>query len=181
MTIFDLAEVRNFTADIDARLKQCDNGEGIGCATLDDSLRLYATVCREFRAAVRAWRRAIFGGHIELDPEVERVVLDEGRRLLDLGTAKAAHAEALESGCYGLDGRTILQSALWDLSRLMTGWIPPGLSVSPGPRVRLHHTPEQLEAILLRLAAMPPLPADWLPDDPVQRREFQRIRDRQGS
>ncbi len=181
MTTFDLAEVRNFTADIDARLKQCDNGEGMGCSNLDESLRLYATLCREFRAGVRAWGRAVFGGYVEFDPEVEKIVLQDGNRLLALATAKAAHAQAMEFGCYTLDGRTILQSALWELSRLMNGWVTPGLSVGPAARVRLHHTPEQLEAILVRLAAMPPLPADWQPDDPEQRRAFQRIRDRRGS
>ena len=179
MTTFDLAEVREFAATIDARLKQCDTGEGTACATLDDSLRLYATVCREFRAAVRAWRRAIFGGYIEFDAEVEQVILSEGKRLLDVGTFKATHAAARESDRCTFDGRTLLQSALWDLSRLMNGWFPPRLSVSPAPRVRLHHTPERLEAIRLRLAALPPLPADWQPDDPEQRRELQRIRDRQ--
>ncbi len=180
MTTFDIAEVLNFTADIDARLKQCDNGEGMDCWSLDGSLRFYATLCREFRAGVRAWGRAVFGGYVEFDPEVEKIVLRDCKRLLALATAKAAHAEAMEFGCYTLDGRTTLQSALWDLSRLMNGWVTPGLSVSPGPRVRLHHTPEQLEAIRLRLAAMPSLPADWLPDDPVQRREFQRILDQCG-
>lgn len=179
MTTFDLAEVREFTAAIDARLKRCDNGEGMACATLDDSLRFHASVCREFWTAVRAWHRAVFGGHVKFDLGVERVVLAEGKRLIALGTAKAAHAAIRESDCYKLDGRTLLQSALWDLSRLMDGWITPALSVSPGPRVRLHRTPEQLEAIRLRLAAMPPLPANWLPDDPEQRREFLEIRNRQ--
>ena len=29
MTTFDLAEVRGFAADLDARLNRCDNGEGM--------------------------------------------------------------------------------------------------------------------------------------------------------
>jgi len=39
MTTFDLADVRRFTADLDARMDQCDTGEGMECANLDGTLR----------------------------------------------------------------------------------------------------------------------------------------------
>lgn len=39
MTTFDLADVRRFTADLDARLDQCDNGEGMECTNFDGTLR----------------------------------------------------------------------------------------------------------------------------------------------
>ncbi len=189
MTTFDLVEVREFTATIDARLKQCDNGEGTVCATLEESLRHYAGLCDEFREGVRAWGRAVFSGLVVFDPEVERLVLVEGKRLLDQTVAKADHAGAMESNhtqltdsgcCYVLDGLPTLRSALRKLSQFFDPWVTPGLSVGPAARVRRHHTTEQFEAIRLRLAAMPPLPADWQPDDPEQRRALQRIRDRRG-
>ncbi len=190
MTTFDLAEVREFTATIDARLKQCDNGEGMVCATLEESLRHYAGLCIEFREGVRAWGRAVFTGRVIFDPEVERLVLVEGNKLLNQAVAKADHAGMMEYDhsrtpeagcCYVMEGLQPLRSALWGLSRLMNDWITPALSISPGPRVRRHHTPEQLGAILTRLAAMPPLPADWQPDDPKQRQELENIRCRPNS
>ena len=162
MTTFDLAEVREFTATIDARLKQCDNGEGTACATLEESLQHYAGLCDEFREGVRAWGRAVFSGHVVFDPEVERLVLVEGKRLLDQAVAKADHASVMESDhaqltesgcCYVLDGLPALRSSLRKLSQFFDPWVTPGLSVGPAARVRLHHTPEQLEAILAGLAA----------------------------
>ena len=48
MTTFDLGDVRRFTADLDARMDQCDNGEGIEFADLDGTLRHYAVLCCEF-------------------------------------------------------------------------------------------------------------------------------------
>ncbi len=39
MTSFDLAEVRRYITDLEARLDRCDNGEGMGCANLDAALR----------------------------------------------------------------------------------------------------------------------------------------------
>jgi hypothetical protein len=81
MTTFDLVEVRTFATDLNARMTRCDNGEGIECATLDDTLRHYATLCCEFREGVRQWGRAVFAGRVAFDPEVERVWIDEGVRL----------------------------------------------------------------------------------------------------
>ena len=70
MTTFDLADVRRFTADLDARMDQCDNGEGMECANLDGTLRQYAVLCCEFCEQVRLWGRAIFYGLAAFDPEV---------------------------------------------------------------------------------------------------------------
>ena len=39
MTRFDLPEVRDFAANLDARMTRCDHGEGLECDTLDATLR----------------------------------------------------------------------------------------------------------------------------------------------
>src|SRR5690349_6560602 len=82
MTAFDLADVRRFAADIDNRLNQCDNGEGLECTNLDGTLRQYAILCRDFTEQVREWRRAIFYGRAAFDPEVEYLWLSHGFELL---------------------------------------------------------------------------------------------------
>lgn len=56
MPTFDLAEVRDFAADLDARLHRCENGEGTECANLDSALRQYAVLCCEFCERVRQSR-----------------------------------------------------------------------------------------------------------------------------
>src|SRR5436189_5417802 len=90
MTTFDLAEVRGFAADLEARMDRCDNGEGTECANLDGTLRHYAVLCCEFCEQCREWGRAIFAGQSAFDPEVERLWIDEGVRLYgraqELGT-----------------------------------------------------------------------------------------------
>jgi hypothetical protein len=62
MTAFDLATVRTFTADLETRRNRCDNGEGMECASLDDALRHYASLCCEFRESARQWGRSVFAG-----------------------------------------------------------------------------------------------------------------------
>jgi hypothetical protein len=60
MTTFDLVEVRGFAANLDERIQQCDNGEGMECSNLDDTLRHYAALCCEFReAAVNFLRESL--------------------------------------------------------------------------------------------------------------------------
>jgi hypothetical protein len=76
MTTFDLAEVRGFAADLDARMDRCDNGEGTECARLDAALRHYVELCCEFREGVREWWREVFSGRVEFDPEVEQAWQD---------------------------------------------------------------------------------------------------------
>ena len=70
MTTFDMAEVREFTNDVWSRMDQCDNGEGMQCANLDDTLRRYATLCREFHERVRQWGRAVLRAEWRLIPQL---------------------------------------------------------------------------------------------------------------
>lgn len=154
MTTFDLAEVRTFTADIDARLKKCDNGEGMGCSSIEGSLRHYATECRAFRAGVCNWALAVFGGRVAFDAEVEEFVLSEGRRLLGRAVAKADYADRMEHGCYMLEGRIDLRDALKDLARLLNPWVRPQLSVGPAARCKLILSTEQKQEINSRIATL---------------------------
>ena len=154
MTTFDLAEVREFTATIDARLKQCDNGEGMGCSSIEGSLRHYATECRKFRQEVCNWALAVFSGRIVFDAKVEEFVLKEGQRLLGRAVAKAEYADRMEYGCYMLEGRVALKDALMDLARLLNPWVRPQLSVGPAPRADLILTTEQKQEINTRIATI---------------------------
>ena len=154
MTTFDLAEVREFAATIDARLKQCDNGEGMGCSSIEGSLQHYATECREFRKGVCDWALAIFSGRVEFDSEVEEFVLSEGRRLLGRAVAKADYADRMEHGCYMLEGRVALRSAVKDLAKLLNPWVRPQLSVGPAARAKLILTAEQKQEINRRIATL---------------------------
>ncbi len=92
MTTFDLAEVRDFTADIDARMDRCDNGEEMECTTEDIALRRYAEFCCELRDGLRRWGQAVFSGRVAFDSEVERDLLDAARRLYSRALLTRIHA-----------------------------------------------------------------------------------------
>lgn len=104
MTTFELTEVRDFATDLDARWDRCGNGEGLECATLDSSLRHFATLCCEFCEGVRSWGRAVFGGHVAFDPEVQKLWIEEGNRLFDRAEEMYVFGQTAEPGCYALEG-----------------------------------------------------------------------------
>lgn len=176
MTTFDLAELRGFAADLDARMNRCDNGEGMECASLDDALRHYASLCCEYRERVRQWGRAVFTGRVAFDPDVESLWLDEGLKLYSRAVGLLAYGQSAEVPCYILDGQAVLRSALWELSQILSHWVTPKLAVGPSARQGLAATPTTAEEIRRRIAALPPLPADWQPADPVQQAQLKRIR-----
>lgn len=177
MTTFDLAGVRAFVSDVDARLDRCDNGEGLMCANLDDTLRHYARVCCEYREAVRHWGREVFAGRAAFDPEVETELLAHGEALYHRAQNLFAYGEEMADGpCYALEGRATLRAALLGVYELLTKWVTPALSVGPSARGALVLAPEVVAAMRARLAALPPLPADWQPADARQRRQFKKLR-----
>ncbi len=42
MTTFDLADIRRFVLELNARRERCDHEEGVDCSNLDGTLRSYA-------------------------------------------------------------------------------------------------------------------------------------------
>jgi hypothetical protein len=176
MTTFDLAEVRGFAADLDARMDRCDNGGGTECATLDAALRHYAELCCEFREGVREWGREVFSGRVEFNPEVDRAWRDEGWRLLGRAMDLWRRSRMASGRCSNLDGRALLQSALWDLERLLKGWVTPKLAVGPAARQTQALDSAAIEEVRRRVASLPPLPEDWEPDDPRQRAAYRESR-----
>jgi hypothetical protein len=169
MTTFDLADVHRFTGEIGIRMDR----------TLGAALRHYAEICREFRDGLRGWGRAVFAGRVEYDPEVERVWLDEGRRLHARASDVYAHSRGSAASRDSLENLAALEAALGGLDRLLTEWVTPGPAI--GPSAGRWRFPDQAatEDERRRIASLPPLPGDWEPDDPGQRaryREFRRPR-----
>lgn len=181
MTTFDLVEVRNFTAELGARMNRCDNGEGMECASLDDALRHYAALCCQFREGVRQWGQAVFAGRVAFDPAVESVWLTEGVQLYARAIEMLAYGQKAEVPCYVLEGQAVLQSALWELGRLLGGWVAPKVAVGPAARQGLPSSADTAEETRKRIESLPPLPADWQPADLRQRGQFKKLRKRRTS
>jgi hypothetical protein len=178
MTSFDLADVRRFTADLDARMNQCDTGEGMECANLDGTLRHYALLCCEFCERVFKWGRAIFYGQAAFDPEVERLWIDEGielyRRAIDLWE----YGQEMQGECFVLQNGAALGSALWRLERLLFSWVTPKPAIAPLARHGVAQTQASKEETQKRVDALSSLPADWEPSDTRQRTLFKKLRTR---
>jgi hypothetical protein len=169
VTTFNLGSVEAYVASLDERMIRCQNGEGLQCATLDAVLKHHANLCCEFIAQVRRWGQAVFAGRESFDPAVEKVWLDEGSRLLARAMELDASGSTAEGACYVLEGQQALDSALLGLIRMLKGWTSPKLAVGPSARGGLAPDQSTTEEVHRRLASLPPLPADWKPDDPKQR------------
>jgi len=178
MTTFDLADVRRFTADLDARMDQCDNGEGMECANLDGTLRHFAGLCHEFYERVRQWGQAIFYGKAAFDPEVEKLWLNEGTELFRRASDLWAYGKENQGECFVLQNGAALGSALWQLERLLTGWVPPKLAVAPLARQGAALTLAGREEVQKRVDALPPLPASWQPADPRRQTLYKKLQRR---
>jgi hypothetical protein len=163
MTTFELADVRRFTADLDARLDRCDSGEGMECANLDGTLRQYAELCCEFCERVRQWGRAIFYGQAAFDPEVEKHWLGEGTALYRRASDLWASGKEMEGECFVLENGAALGSALWMLHRLLLSWVTPQRAIAPLARHGVVLAQAMKDEAQKRVDALPPLPADWQP------------------
>jgi hypothetical protein len=73
----DLMAVQRFTAELNDRLRRCDNGEGMICVSLDESINYYVQLCAELRTYVNQWARAIFTGQVAFDQAVEDLLKEE--------------------------------------------------------------------------------------------------------
>jgi hypothetical protein len=144
MITFDMSEVSNFTADIDARMDR----------TLDETLRHHAELCREFRDGLRRWGRAVFSGRVEFNPDVERVWLEDGRRLYS--RARDVYASGRKSAGLRdtLENLAVLETALGDLDRLLTGWVTPRPAIGPSARRRLMPGQAATDEELQRVASL---------------------------
>lgn len=175
---FDLAEVRRITDSLNDRMDQCDNGEGMECASLDDALRHHAKLCCEFYDNVRSWGRAVFAGTVAFDPEVERVWLDEGQRLFARAYEMSTAGRHAEVPCYMFESLQTLDSAIWNLYQLLAGWITPTLAIGPAARQGLELSLAAAQEAKKRLESLPALPADWEPKDVRQQRRYKKLRKR---
>jgi hypothetical protein len=133
----DLPAVRRFTDDLNHRLRRCDTGEGLECATLEQSIEYHARLCTELRSYVKQWARAVFIGEVSFDSSVERLLTEELRRLLQRAEQVAARGRAMDGECYQLQGLNELHSHIADFHFLLENWVSPRLAVSPAPRVKL--------------------------------------------
>lgn len=170
----DLPGVRRFTDELNNRLRQCDNGEGVVCSNVEETINHYARLCHELRLYINEWARSIFAKRIVFDPTIENVLKDEVRFLLGRSKQVAARGRALDGYCFVLQGLNELHCYIADLDYLLENWVSPRPAVSPAPRVRLAQEVEQ--QISEQLKTLAPLPSDWQPTNPEQLAVFRKLK-----
>lgn len=160
----DLPAARRFSEDLNRRILQCDNGEGMECANLESTLNHYADLCHELQTTIAGWANSVFSGETGFDVEVEAVLKNEARVLVARAKQVAAYGRALDAECYKLHALNRLHYLLADLDYLLEHWASPKLAVGPGPRVRTSSGVDR--EVMACLQGLPPLLADWEPTDP---------------
>lgn len=170
----DLAAVRRFTDDLNEQVRRCENGEGMICSNLDESISHYVHLCLQLRRFINEWARAVFSGEIEFDPEVDALLNSEARRLLRRAKRVAARGRAMDGECFELGDLDDLHYQVADFDYLIENWVKPRLAIAPSPRIPI---PEAAATeIAERLRKLAPLPSGWRPTDPDQLIFFQKQR-----
>ena len=119
--------------------------------------------------------RAIFYGQAALDPEVEKLWLDEGIGLYRRASSLWAYGQERQGECFVLQNGAALGAALWRLELLLSAWVTPKPAVAPLARHGVALTPAGKAEVQRLVDALPPLPADWQPNDPRRRHVFKNL------
>src|SRR5438270_5966404 len=118
MTRFDFPEVAKYIADLETRMDQCDNGEGMECANIEKTLQQYAFSCCNYCQTVRQWMKAVFVGKVAFDPQVEEAFRREGNLLLGRTLDLLEYGKTSESECFELAGLGVLRFVALQLNYL---------------------------------------------------------------
>ena len=170
----DLSAVRRFTDDLEERVRRCENGEGMICSNLDESISHYLRLTNDLRQFVNEWARAVFTGQVAFDQTVEDLLKEEMKRLMRQAKRVAALGRAMCEMCGELNGLDPLQSNILHFDYLLDNWVSPRLAVNPAARVTVPD--EAGRQIVDNLKKLSRLPREWKPTDPVQLKLFQRHR-----
>jgi hypothetical protein len=170
----DLIDARRFTDELSDRLRRCDNGEGMICSNLEESISHYIQVCDDLRDYINAWARAIFAGQIAFDAQAETLLNRISQQVLRRAKSLAAQGRTMEEDCFDLGRLDALHYHIADFDYLLENWVSPRLAVGPAARVKLPDA--AVEQAAQRVKELPPLPVDWQPTDPEQLVFFQKQR-----
>jgi hypothetical protein len=172
LATFDLPAVSRFAAELKERQRQCGNGEGMFCSSLDESIKCLADLCRDLLFTLKKWATAVFKGQVVFDQQVEAEFQAQVRDLLPHAKRVAAEGREKNWMCFELQGLNELHYWIAELDYLREHWVSPRLAVAPSPRVSLPDAAER--QISERLRELPPLPPDWRPSDPEQIAWYQK-------
>ena len=162
----DLPSVRRFTEDLQNRVLRCENGEGMVCSNLEESIQCYIRICNQLRWYINGWARAVFTGEVPFDPAVEMLLKESGRVVLRRAKQTAAQGRAMLCFCFELKDLDRLHFHIADFDYLLENWVSPRLATAPGARVNVPDAAAQ--EIIQSLGTLPGLPDDWVPSDPIQ-------------
>ena len=173
MTTFDLESVRRFATEVGTRAAKCSDNDEF-CSDLDRHIQCLASECEAWLDAVKDWAGAVYRGLAEVDAEVEALFRQELARVANKARPHAQHGREVVRECFSLERLSDLEHCVAELDFLTANWVSPKPSVLVGGRAEV--LAAESPAIAARVRELPPLPAGWKPDDPGQRRRFQRKR-----
>ena len=160
MTVFDVEQVRQIAADINSQLDRCESDK-THCQTIDQSLTCCADICYKFIGIVQKWGQDVFAGRVAFNPNAESLLKAELAQAYSRAVKAWEVGRKAEIPCYDLPGQCRLESALWNLGRLIDGWVTPRISVGPSARRELYSDSSFYEEARKRIASLPILPIGW--------------------
>jgi hypothetical protein len=161
-TNLELIAAREFVAGIEQRMKAARRAATEVPGDFPAALTQHVVLCQEMAAQLLQWAQRVFKGQTAYDSEVESVLKGAAAQLLRQVKSIAAHARAVDHGCYALLEMHELHYHLADLTYLYENWVQPKLSISPAPRVKIPET--TLREMQQRLQALRQSPG-WIPDE----------------
>ncbi|MDP9175172.1 MAG: hypothetical protein M3O30_15095 [Planctomycetota bacterium] len=176
MTTFDYNQVKSFTSQLNQKLDQCENGEGMMCESVDIKLKFCAERCMDFYREIQKWAQDVFSGRVAFDPAAEQLWIAELLQLETRSIRLLNQGKQSEAVCFILEGCGALQSALWNLYQLMTPWVTPKLAVGPSSRQEIFSDAALAHSAIERINQLPALSADWKPYNQQQVAAIQSLR-----
>lgn len=164
VTTYNAGDVRHFVSNLNDQFCQCQNGEGMECATLDTKLCHLTLLCSDFMEGLRNWGRDIFARRAEYDSSVEEAWLVGGRQLLRSARRIWGDAKAVEVECYVLESQELLVLAIFEMEQLLNHWVSPKPSVGPSARLGSNLSQSVVDEARRRIESLPLLPAEWRAD-----------------
>src|SRR6266853_1289431 len=102
MATLDLLSVRGFTDSLNAKVRRCDNAEGMECTNLEQTIAYYVVLCDELRTYIGEWAHAVFATELPFDPAVESLLKAEVASLLTRAEQVAVQGRVMNGVCFDL-------------------------------------------------------------------------------
>ena len=148
----NIEAVRLFANRVSDRLRKGDFEKEV--QNLQTLIAYFAATCLDVRFQVYQWMRDVFTGKVPQDDQVEVIVKNQIKQVLQEAIDVAQRGRSLRNKSIEL---TQLEYQLASMTYLLNNWVSPRIAVGPSPRVKMSEAARaEITANLLSLEPLPP-------------------------